>query len=120
MPFQPQSSAASDYVELRRERFQKEIDGKRVDLYSIRNKSGMVVKITNWGAKVQQILVPDKTGALGDVALGYDSIDQLQAGQTSMGAFIGRYANRIGRNSPSTARNTSWQPTMEPTRCTGA
>jgi aldose 1-epimerase len=97
MPFQPQSSEASDYVELRRENFQKEIDGKRVDLYSISNKSGMVVKITNWGAKVQQILVPDKTGALGDVALGYDSIDQLQAGQTSMGAFIGRYANRIGQ-----------------------
>ena len=57
----------------------------------------MVVKITNWGAKVQQILVPDKEGVLGDVALGYDSIDQLQAGQSSMGAFIGRYANRIGQ-----------------------
>jgi Aldose 1-epimerase len=88
---------AADQVELERERYLKEIDGQMVDLYTLENKSGMVVKITNWGAKVQQILVPDKEGVLGDVALGYDSIDQLQAGQSSMGAFIGRYANRIGQ-----------------------
>ena len=89
------SLAAGD-PELKRENFQKEIDGKKVDLYTIRNKKCMVVKITNWGAKVIQVLVPDSKGYLGDVALGYDSIDQLQAGQASMGAFVGRYANRIG------------------------
>src|SRR2546422_1765623 len=89
------SLAAGD-PELKRENFQKEIDGKKVDLYSIRNKKGMVVKITNWGAKVIQVLVPDNKGYLGDVALGYDSIDTLQGGQASMGAFVGRYANRIG------------------------
>jgi galactose mutarotase-like enzyme len=47
-------------VELEREKYQKEIDGKKVDLYTIKNEGGMVVKITNWGAKVQQILVPAK------------------------------------------------------------
>src|SRR5436190_6248573 len=94
---QPHPARAADQVELERERYRKEIDGQMVDLYSLENKSGMVVKITNWGAKVQQILVPDEEGVLGDVALGYDSIDQLQAGQSSMGAFIGRYANRIGQ-----------------------
>ena len=94
---QPHPAGVADQVELERERYRKEIDGQKVDLYTLENKSGMVVKITNWGAKVQQILVPDKEGVLGDVALGYDSIDQLQAGQSSMGAFIGRYANRIGR-----------------------
>jgi aldose 1-epimerase len=84
-------------MELKREKYETEIDGKKVDLYTIRNKNGMVVKATNWGAKVQQILVPDRQGAVGDVALGYDSIDALKAGQASMGAFIGRYANRIGQ-----------------------
>jgi aldose 1-epimerase len=84
-------------MELQRDRFRKEIDGKPVDLYAIRNSAGMVVQITNWGAKIQQILVPDRRGVLGDVALGYGSIDQLQAGQGAMGAFIGRYANRIGQ-----------------------
>jgi aldose 1-epimerase len=87
--------AAGD-PELKRENFQKEVDGKKVDLYTLKNKKGMVVKITNWGAKVIQVLVPDRKGYLGDVALGYDTLEQLQAGQGSMGAFVGRYANRIG------------------------
>ena len=55
-----------------------------------------MVKFTNLGAKVQQILVPDKNGVLGDVAQGYETIDQVIGGQGSMGAFIGRYSNRIG------------------------
>src|SRR5262245_12558479 len=84
-------------MELDREKYRTTIDGKQVDLYTIKNTLGMVVKITNWGAKVQQILVPDSRGVLGDVALGYDSIDELRCGQSSMGAFIGRYANRIGQ-----------------------
>ena len=84
-------------MELEREKYRKVIDGKPVDLSTLRNNSGMAVNITNWGAKVQQIIVPDRTGALGDVVLGYNSIDQLQGGQGAMGAFIGRYANRIGQ-----------------------
>ena len=56
-----QPAEAADFVELKREKYQKEIDGKKVDLYTIRNRGGMAVKITNWGAKVQQILVPDRT-----------------------------------------------------------
>jgi aldose 1-epimerase len=84
-------------MELERENYQREIDGGKVDLYTLRNRNGMVVKATNWGAKVQQILVPDRAGQLGDVALGYDTISQLRAGQASMGAFIGRYAGRIAQ-----------------------
>ncbi len=83
------------YVELRAADFQKVVDGKPVNLYTIQNKKGMVVKITNYGARVEQILVPDRHGKLGDVAQGYETIDQVMAGQGSMGAFIGRYANRI-------------------------
>jgi aldose 1-epimerase len=89
--------AMSDYTELDRVNFQKEIDGKRVDLYTIKNNKGMVVKITNYGAKVEQILVPDKHGKLGDVVLGYETLDQVINGQLSMNAFIGRYANRIAK-----------------------
>lgn len=87
---------APTVVELKRENFQKVVDGKQVDLYTLRNKKGMIVRITNFGAKVEQILVPDRNGVFADVALGFDSIDSLMAGQPSMGAFIGRYANRIG------------------------
>jgi aldose 1-epimerase len=87
--------AMDRYVELDRKNFLKEIDGKPVDLYTIRNRNGMVVKITNYGAKVEQILVADRNRDFGDVALGYQTIDQVVNGQPSMGAFIGRYANRI-------------------------
>ncbi len=93
----PAAAQKGDAMELKRENYQKEIDGKKVDLYTLRNHKGMVVKITNWGAKVMQILVPDRRGEMGDVALGYDSIGELQGGQASMGAFIGRYANRIAQ-----------------------
>lgn len=86
----------TNYVELNRLSFQTTIDGKKTDLYTIRNSKGMFAKITNLGAKLEQIVVPDRDGVLGDVILGYDSIDKVKNGQGSMGAFIGRYANRIG------------------------
>lgn len=82
-------------LELDANRFNKTIDGLPVKLYTLRNRNGMIVKITNYAGKVEQILVPDRSGELGDVALGYDSIDAVIAGQPSMGAFIGRFANRI-------------------------
>jgi aldose 1-epimerase len=84
------------YVALKRENFQSVIDGKNTDLYSIKNSKGMFVKITNLGAKIEQLVVPDKNGVLGDVVLGYETVDTVKNGQGSMGAFIGRYANRIG------------------------
>jgi aldose 1-epimerase len=80
---------------LLRERWQGDIDGKPVDLFTISNEAGMTVRATNWGARIMQILVPDRHGRFGDVALGYDSLSDAQTGQPSMGAFIGRYANRI-------------------------
>jgi aldose 1-epimerase len=91
------TAATKDYVDLDRANFQKQVDGKPVDLFTIRNKKGMVVKITNYGARVEQILVPDRHGKLGDVVLGYESIDKVMGGQASMNAFIGRYANRVAK-----------------------
>ncbi|MDR3564003.1 MAG: galactose mutarotase [Negativicutes bacterium] len=90
-------AAKANYVELNRAAFQKVIDGKQVDLYTLQNKNGMVAKITNYGGKIVQLLVPDKNGQLGDVVLGYDSLDQTMKGQASMGCIVGRYANRIGK-----------------------
>jgi len=77
-------------------KFQTVIDGKPVALFVLRNARGMLACITNYGAKIQQLLVPDSAGALTDVVLGYDSIDAVVGGAPSMGAFIGRYAGRIG------------------------
>ncbi len=77
-------------------RFAGEVDGRPTALYFLRNARGMVVAITNLGAKVVQIVVPDRNGVLDDVALGYDSVADVLTGSPSMGAFVGRYAGRIG------------------------
>ena len=67
------------YVELKREAFQKEIGGKKTDLYTLQTGTGMTVKITNQGGKIVQILVPDKDNRLEDVVLGYETFPAPQA-----------------------------------------
>ena len=84
------------YADLRREDFRATIDGTPTDLFTLRNRRGMVVRITNYGCKIVQILAPDRDGALGDVVQGYETLEQTMAGQPSMGSFIGRYCGRIG------------------------
>ena len=90
------AAVGGDYVDMKREAFQKEVNGKMVDLYTLTNKNGMVAKITTYGGKLLQLLVPDKNGKLGDVVLGYETLQQTIEGQGSLGATVGRYANRIG------------------------
>ena len=88
---------AAHFSPLTRERFQSSVDGHQTDLFTLTNPRGMTVRFTNLGAKILQIIVPDREGVFDDIALGYDSIAAVQTGQTSMGAFIGRYAGRVGR-----------------------
>ncbi|MES2400519.1 MAG: aldose epimerase family protein [Pseudomonadota bacterium] len=78
-------------------RFKGKIDGQAVALYTLRNSHGMVACITNYGAKIEQLLVPGSDGTLTDVVLGYDSLEAAVEGSASMGAFIGRYAGRIAQ-----------------------
>ena len=47
--------------------------------------------------KIVQLLVPDRNNVLRDVVLGYATLDQYMAGRASMGAIVGRYANRIAQ-----------------------
>lgn len=84
------------YHPLQRENFQSVVDGQDTDLFTLSNSHGMVVRFTNLGAKILQLIVPDRHGHMDDVMLGYDSIDTVLSGQASMGAFIGRYAGRVG------------------------
>ncbi len=82
--------------ELLRARFQGLVDGRTVDLYTLRNRQGMAVRISNFGARIQQVLVPDRDGQMADVVLGYDSLAAVLQDTSWLGAFVGRYANRIG------------------------
>ena len=79
-------------------RFEKLIDDtKPVKLYTLKNESGMEVCITNFGARIVSIMVPDKNGKMTDVVLGFDNIEDYINVPSDFGATIGRYANRIGQ-----------------------
>ena len=78
-------------------RFVGEAGGETTRLFFLHNRQGMVAAISNLGAKVLQVLAPDRRGAMGDVVLGYDSLGGVLNGSASMGAFIGRYAGRIAQ-----------------------
>ena len=71
--------------------------GKEVYLLTLTNKVGNVLRLTNFGAKINWIEVPDKNGKKDNVTLGYDSFDKIIAGDNSFGSVIGRYANRIAK-----------------------
>ena len=52
-------------------RFRATVGGQTVALYTLRNRHGMAAAITNHGARIEQLLAPDRDGRLGDVVLGY-------------------------------------------------
>jgi aldose 1-epimerase len=73
-------------------------DGKAVTEYTITNAKGMQVSIINYGGTITKLMAPDKNGKLGDVILGYESLDgYLQKNNPFFGALIGRYGNRIAK-----------------------
>ena len=76
-----------------------ERDGKWINLYTLTNKAGMEVSITNFGGRIVSVMVPDKKGEYKDVVLGFDKIQDYfpENNQTDFGATIGRYANRINQ-----------------------
>ena len=76
--------------------FETVIDGtKQTKLYTLTNANGMEVCMTNFGGRIVSIMVPDRDGAMKDVVLGFDKIEDYQNIPSDFGASIGRYANRI-------------------------
>ena len=79
--------------------FEASYNGAPTALYTLTNTHGMEVCITNFGARIVSILVPDRDGEMRDVVLGFDKVQDYfpENNQTDFGAAIGRYANRIGQ-----------------------
>lgn len=76
--------------------FQAIVDGKQTDLYTLKNSNGMEVAITNYGAAIIGIYVPDKNGVFANVIGGHDSIEAItNSSQKYLSTTIGRYGNRI-------------------------
>ncbi|NQU85383.1 MAG: galactose mutarotase [Mariniphaga sp.] len=72
------------------------IDGKTTELFTLKNKNGVLIAITNYGAKIVSAYAPDKDGVFADVILGFNSISDYQKNDASQGAVVGPFANRIG------------------------
>lgn len=79
--------------------FGKTKDGQDITLYEVTNKNGMVMKVTDFGAILVSVLVPDRSGVLKDVVLGYDSVEGYQVNDPHFGSTIGRNGNRIDQAS---------------------
>ncbi len=72
-----------------------ELNGKPVSLYTLYNKNGMSVDITNYGAKIIRLMVPDRNGKFDDVVLAFDTLEEVIEKEIYFGAVCGRFANRI-------------------------
>lgn len=83
---------------IREESFKGVHNGKPTGLYTLKNKNGLIAQVTNYGAIIVSILVPDRKGNLADIVQGYDTIDEYIKGNGPyMGAVCGRCANRIAK-----------------------
>jgi aldose 1-epimerase len=72
-------------------------NGKEVFLYTLKNKKGNVIKLTNYGAAIVEITVPDRKGKKENVTFGYDSLGGYLKGDPYFGKVVGQYANRIAK-----------------------
>lgn len=77
------------------QQFEANIDGKQTHLYTLTNKNGMEVCITNFGGRIVSVNLNDKNGTPRDVVLAFDNINDYLTNASDFGASIGRYANRI-------------------------
>ncbi|MDR2843987.1 MAG: galactose mutarotase [Candidatus Symbiothrix sp.] len=81
---------------LKKENFKAVVDGKQVDLFILTNKNGVEMSVTNFGAKIVTISVPDRKGKFTDVVLGKSNLpDYMNDQEPYFGAICGRTANRI-------------------------
>ncbi|MBF1516838.1 aldose epimerase family protein [Prevotella pallens] len=93
------NTEATNYVcGLRREDFQTIIDGKRTDLYILKNAKGNEIAFTNYGGAIVAIIIPDRDGNLANIIQGHDNIhDVINSPEPYLSTLIGRYSNRIAK-----------------------
>lgn len=88
----------SNLCGLKRADFQKEIQGKKTDLFLLTNAGGMEVAVTNYGGALLAIMAPDRNGKYGNVVQGHDTIDHvINSHEPFLSTLIGRYGNRIAK-----------------------
>ena len=82
-------------MDIQKQAFGQMPEGESVDLYVLTNGKGLVAKITNYGATLVSLGVPDRNGDVADITLGCDALEGYMAASPYFGSTVGRYANRI-------------------------
>ncbi len=83
---------------LKREDFQTTVNGKKTDLFILKNSKGNEVAITNYGGAIVALMVPDKDGKMANVIMGHDNIqDVINSPEPYLSRLIGRFGNRIAK-----------------------
>jgi len=96
-PGQAQTAAGSKGGRVQKSSFGTTKDGQAVDLYTLTNANGVVAKIITYGALLTELQVPDRTGKMADVVLGFKTLDRYEGDHPYFGGTIGRVANRIAK-----------------------
>ena len=86
-----------DKLSITKSSFGQTSTGQAVDLYTLTNANGIIAKITNYGGTVTELWVPDRSGNLDDILLGFDNIADYETKSPYFGSLIGRYGNRIAK-----------------------
>jgi len=82
-------------MELRRELWGTTPDGAKIDSFTLKNSRGMSARVITYGCILSSLRVPDKRGKIGQITLGFDTLEEYLGGHPYFGAVVGRFANRI-------------------------
>jgi aldose 1-epimerase len=77
--------------------FDTVVNGRQVELFTLRNPGGIAVQLTNYGASIVSVITPDKDGNYADITLGYKDIRGYLTDNMNLGCIVGPYANRIAK-----------------------
>jgi aldose 1-epimerase len=84
-------------MDVQKQPFGRTPDGTAVEIYTLTNAKGLQARVMTYGATLVSLLVPDRTGKLGDIVLGYESLDSYIKNSPYFGSIVGRYGNRIAK-----------------------
>ena len=90
-----ETETSNNDMQITEERFGQLADGRYVEIYTLKNEGGIEAKITNYGGIIVSLMTPDSEGNMGNIVLGFDSLDSYLDEHPYFGALIGRYGNRI-------------------------
>ncbi|MEI6667673.1 MAG: aldose epimerase family protein [Acidobacteriota bacterium] len=96
-PAGPQTAGPGKAARVDKAKYGVTKDGVAVDVYTLTNANGVVAKVITFGALLTELRVPDRTGALADVVLGFSTLDRYEGVHPYFGATVGRVGNRIAK-----------------------